>query len=208
MPRFIDLITECLKDAKREVLQKRRVVNVVVHGGGWKRNGKTNGTKFMPFLYSFRFKTKNRGWFIYSVKMGYFRIFYIVAALFPPFEGRWDLKQLGHRCRVCGYHILGVDAIHTESACVRLGVGVFCRVWVWWFLMSMTVPYLVYSPIIALSKSGTRSRHPACSIIPPFDDEQAVFTATGPFPLIFFVNCTVTWCMMYIMRSIQWFYAP
>ena len=40
MPRFIDLITECLKDTEREVLQKRRVVNVVVHGGGWKRNGK------------------------------------------------------------------------------------------------------------------------------------------------------------------------
>jgi hypothetical protein len=40
MPRFIDLITECLKDTEREVLQKRRVVNVVVHGGGWKRNEK------------------------------------------------------------------------------------------------------------------------------------------------------------------------
>jgi len=41
-------------------------------------------------------------------------------------------------------------------------------------------------PIITLSESGTCSHHPACSIILPFDDEQAVFTATGPFPSIFF----------------------
>ena len=48
MPRFIDLITECLKDTEREVLQKRRVVNVVVHGGGWKRNGKKMGQNSCP----------------------------------------------------------------------------------------------------------------------------------------------------------------
>jgi len=49
------------------------------------------------------------------------------------------------------------------------------------------------SVIIALFKSGTRSRHPGpASIIPPFDDEQAVFTATGPFTLIFFANYIVS----------------
>src|SRR6266699_2458219 len=44
-------------------------------------------------------------------------------------------------------------------------------------------------------------------IIPPFDDEQAVSTATGPFPLKFFANYIVSWCIMQDMRSIQWFLA-
>jgi hypothetical protein len=78
MPRFIDLITECLKDAEREVLQKRRVVDVMVHGGGFKKRDEKKG-KFMLSRYSFRFNTKNRGRFIYSVKMGYFRSFYMIA---------------------------------------------------------------------------------------------------------------------------------
>jgi len=43
MPRFIDLITKCLKDAEREVLQKRRVVNVMVHGGGFKKRDEKKG---------------------------------------------------------------------------------------------------------------------------------------------------------------------
>jgi len=46
-------------------------------------------------------------------------------------------------------------------------------------------------PSLLPTKSGYRSHHPASSIIPPFDDEQAVSTATGPFPFIFFANCIV-----------------
>src|SRR6266567_4854517 len=62
-------------------------------------------------------------------------------------------------------------------------------------------------PSLPPTKSGTCSHHPACSIIPPFDDEQAVSTATGPFPLNFFANYIVSWCIMQDMRSIQWFLA-
>jgi hypothetical protein len=65
--------------------------------------------------------------------------------LLPRFEGRWDPKQLCRRCRLWSDHILSVEVIHTESVCVWLSVSVLCRVWVWLPLMSVTVPYLVYT---------------------------------------------------------------
>ena len=34
MPRLTDLILECLKYTEREAMEKKRVIVVVIHGGG------------------------------------------------------------------------------------------------------------------------------------------------------------------------------
>ena len=47
---------------------------------------------------------------------------------------------------------------NTQWECV--GVGVVCRVWVWRPLMSVTVPYLVYTPITLGGESGSRAGFP------------------------------------------------
>jgi hypothetical protein len=112
---------------------------------------------------------------------------------------RWWCRGLGPRTPTCSYHItpLITEVTHRVSTWVVSRSATAPSRCVFLLCPHWDVPFPPCCRRVRVVSHHCRLPNPVVApIIPPFNDEEAVSTATGPFPLNFFANYIVSWYIM------------